>query len=48
VFEILCGTNNTTPVSYDVTTLVIIKPKKRQRLADLLLQSGVAPSNNRV
>jgi len=32
--------------SYDVTALAIIKPKKHERLADLLLQSGVVTPNN--
>jgi len=36
------------PASYDVTGLVIIKPKKHQRLPDPLLQSGVVTHNNRV
>ena len=31
-----------------VTALAIIKPKKHQRLADPLLQSGVVTRNNRV
>jgi len=34
VFENHYSTNNTTPASYDVTILAIIKPKKYQRLAD--------------
>jgi len=34
VFENHCSTSNTTPASYDVTALVIIKQKKHQRLAD--------------
>jgi len=34
VFENHFSTNNTTPASYDVTALAIIKPKKHQRLAD--------------
>ena len=35
--------------SYDVTALaIIIKPRKHQRLADQLLQSGVVTHNNRV
>jgi len=38
---------NTTPASYDVTSLAIIKPKEHQRLADPLLQSDVATRNNR-
>jgi len=37
-FENHC-TSNTTPASYDVTALAIIKPKKHQRLADPSLQS---------
>ena len=48
VFENNCSTNNTPPASYDVTALEIIKPEKHQRLADLLLQSGVVTHNNRV
>jgi len=43
-----CSTSNTTPASYDVTALAIIKPKKHQRFADALLQSGVITRNNRV
>jgi len=34
VFENYCSTSNTTPASYDVTALAMIKPKKHQRLAD--------------
>jgi len=41
-------TSNTTAVSYDVTDLAIIEPMKHQRLADLLLQSGVVTRNNHV
>jgi len=48
VFESHCSTNNTTPASYDVAALAIIKPKKHQRLEDPLLQSGVVTRNNRV
>jgi len=48
VFENHCSTSNTTPASYDVTALAIIKPKKHQRLADPLLQSSVVTRNNRV
>ena len=48
VFENHCSTSNTTPASYDVTVLVMIKPKKHQRLVDLLLQSGIVARNNRV
>jgi len=48
VFENYCSTSNTTPASYDVTALAIIKPKEHQRLADPLLQSGVVTRNNRV
>jgi len=48
VFENYCSTSDTTPDSYDVTALTIIKPEKHQRLADLLLQSGVVIHNNRV
>jgi len=48
VFENHCSTNNTTPGGYDVTALAIIKPKKHQRLADSLLQSGVVTRNSRV
>jgi len=33
---------------YDVTALVMIKPRKYQRLADPLMQSGVVTRNNRV
>jgi len=47
VFENHCPTSNTTPASCVVTALAI-KPKKRQRLADPLLQSGVVTRNNRV
>jgi len=43
-----CSTKNTTPASNDLTALAIIKPKKHQRLADPLLQSGVVTRNNRV
>ena len=48
VFENHCSTSNTTPASYDITALAIIKPKKHQRLADPLLQSGVVSRNNGV
>jgi len=48
VLENHCSTSNTTPDSYDVTTLAIIKPMEHQRLADPLLQSGVITHNNRV
>jgi len=48
VFENHCSTSNSTPTRYDVTALAIIKPKKHQRLADPLLQSGVVTHNNRV
>jgi len=48
VFENHCSASNTTPASYNVTALTIIKPKKHQRLADPLLQSGVVTYNNRV
>jgi len=48
VFENHCSTSNTTPATYDVIALAIIKPKKNRRLADPLLQSGVATHNNRV
>jgi len=48
VFENHFSTSNTTPASYDVTALAIIKPKKHQRLADPLLQSGAVIHNNRV
>jgi len=48
VFENHCSTSNTTPASYHVTALAIIKPKKHKRLADALLQSGVITHNNRV
>jgi len=41
VLENHCWTSNSTPASYDVTALAIIKPRKYQRLADPLLQSGV-------
>jgi len=47
VFENRFSTRNTTPASYDVTVLAI-KPKKHQRLADPLLQSGVVTHNNRI
>jgi len=47
-FENHCLASNTTPASYDVTASAIIKPKKHQRLADPLLQSGVVTRNNRV
>jgi len=40
--------SNTMPASYDVIALAIIKPKKYQRLADPLLQSGVATHNNHI
>jgi len=43
-----CSTSNTTPSSYDVTASAINKEKKRQRLADPLLQSGVVTRSNRV
>jgi len=48
MFENHCATSNTAPANYDVTALAIIKPKKHQRLADPLLQSGVVTHNNRV
>jgi len=48
VFENHRSTSKTTPASYDVTALAIIKPKKHQRLAYPLLQSGVITHNNRV
>jgi len=48
LFENHCSTSNTTPASYDVTALAIIKPKKHQRLAYPLLQSGVVTRNNRL
>ena len=49
VFENYCSTSNTTPASYDVTALaIIIIPKKHQRLADPLLQSGVVIHNYHV
>ena len=48
VFENHCSTSDTTPASYDLTALEIVKPKKHQRLADPLLQSGVVTRNNRV
>ena len=48
VFENHCITSNTTPDSYDVTALAIIKPREHQRLADPLLQSGVVTRNDRV
>jgi len=38
--------SNTTHASNDVTTFAIIKPRKHQRLADPLLQSGVVTRNN--
>jgi len=40
----LTSTTNTTPASYDAMALVTVKPRKRQRLADPLLQSGVVTS----
>ena len=46
VFENQCSTSNTTPVSYDVTSLAIITPKEHQRLVDPLLLSGVVTHNN--
>jgi len=48
MFENHYSTSNTTPASYDVTALAIIKPNKHQRFADPLLQSGVLTRNNRV
>jgi len=48
VFENHCSTSNTTPASYDVTALGIIKAKEHQRLADPFLQSGVVARNDRV
>jgi len=48
VFENHCSTNDTTLASHDLTALEIIKPKKHQRLADPLLQSGVVTRNKRV
>ena len=48
VFKNHCSTSKTTPASYDFTDLAIVKPKKHQRLADPLLQSGVITHNNRV
>ena len=48
VFENHCSTSNTTPASYHVTALAIIKPKKHKRLPNPLLQSGVITHNNRV
>ena len=41
MFENHCSTSNTTPGSFDVIDLAMIKPKKHQRLADPLLQSDV-------
>jgi len=44
-----CPTSHTTAVSYDVTALVVIKPKKHQRLADPLIccsMSGVITHNH--
>jgi len=43
-----CSASNTTPVTYDVTALAIIKPKKHQRVAHPLLQSSVVARNNLV
>ena len=40
VFENHCSIGNNTPAN-DATTLAMIKPRKHQRLADTLLQSGV-------
>jgi len=45
---LLTSTSNTTPASYDVTALAMIKPKKHQRLADPLLHSGVVTHYCRV
>jgi len=44
----LTFTCKTTPDSYDATALAIIKPRKHQRLADLLLHSCVGTRKNRV
>jgi len=44
----LASTSNTTPASYDVTVLTMIKPKKHKRLANPLLQSDVVTRNNHV
>ena len=40
VFENHCSIGNNAPAN-DATTLAMIKPRKHQRLADTLLQSGV-------
>jgi len=48
MFENHCSTSNITLANCDVTGLAIIKPKKYQRLADPLLQSGIVTRNNRV
>jgi len=48
VLENHCSTSNTTPASYDVTALVMIKARKHQGLADPLLQCGAVTHNNRV
>jgi len=48
VFVNHCSTSNTKPARNYVTALAIIEPKKHQRLADPLLQSGVVTRNNRV
>jgi len=46
VLENHCSTSNTTnPASCDATALVMIKPKKNQRLVDPLLQSGFITRN---
>jgi len=34
--------------SYDSTALAMIKPRKHQRISDILLQSDVVTGNNRV
>jgi len=48
VHENHCSTNHTTPARCDDTAVAIVKPKKHQRFADLLLQSGVGTRNNPV
>jgi len=45
VFEIHCSTSNTNPASYNAKTLAMIKPRKLQRIADPMLQSGVVSRN---
>jgi len=48
VYGSLTLTSNTTPAHYDTTALRMIKPRKHQRLADPLLQSGVVTCSDRV